>query len=67
MKGYIDRVDQFVEYRVGKYDIRAGAIEHRRLELAVPFESNSAQIDEINRARAYAEELGIEMEVTFVR
>jgi len=29
--------------------------------------STFAQIDEINRARAYAEELGIEMEVTFVR
>ena len=67
LKGHIDRVDQFVEYRVSKYDIRAGAIERRRLELAVPFESTSAQIDEINRARAYADELGIEMEVTFVR
>ncbi|WP_018699719.1 hypothetical protein [Amorphus coralli] len=41
--------------------------ERRRLELAVPFESTSAQIDEITRARAYADELGIEMEVTFVR
>lgn len=67
LKGHIDRVDQFIEYRVSKYDIRAGAIEHRRLELAVPFESNAAQIEEINRARAYAEELGIELEVTFVR
>lgn len=67
LEGHIDRVDRFVEYRVGKYDIRAGAIERRRLELAVPFESNSAQIDEFNRARAYADELGIEMEVTFVR
>ena len=28
---------------------------------------SGGQIDEINRARAYAEELGIELEVTFVR
>lgn len=67
VKGHIDRIDQFVKYGIGEYRIRDGEIKYRRLELALPAETNSAQIDEINRARAYAESLGIEMEVTFVR
>ncbi|MDQ0315500.1 minor capsid protein [Amorphus orientalis] len=67
MKGYIDKAYAFDRHRVGRYEIRVAQIESITLKLAVPVGTSHEQIKEINRARAYAESLGIEMEVTFVR
>lgn len=66
LKGYLDRVATFNQSRRNGYKITPGQIGRRRLELAIPSETRPEQLDEINRARAYAESLGVELEVTII-
>lgn len=66
LKSYIDTIAEFDDYIRRGYSLRRGDIESRRMELAIPSETTAEQMDEINRARAYAESLGIELEVTII-
>ncbi len=51
----------------GLFSLRPEKIQIRRLELAVPFDTTPEQIIQIQRAIEYAESLGIDMEVSFIR
>lgn len=66
LKSYLDKIAEFDGYDRQGYRIRQGEIESRRMELAIPSGTTAEQMDEINRARAYAESLGIELEVTII-
>ena len=51
----------------GKITTRSAYSESPVLfELPIPSETTAEQMDEINRARAYAESLGIDLEVTII-
>ncbi|MGX1306351.1 SPP1 gp7 family putative phage head morphogenesis protein [Amorphus suaedae] len=67
LRSYIDRAHTFDGHIVKEYTIKVSEIERRRLAVAIPFGTTAMQIAEINRARAYAERFGVEMEVMFVR
>jgi hypothetical protein len=64
--GYLDEIEKSDEYRRKGYRIQQGDVEVRRMELAIPSGTTAEQINEIDRARAYAESLGIELEVTII-
>ena len=66
LKSYIEKIAEFDGYDRKGYRIRQGEIEGRRMELAIQSRTTAEQMDEINRARAYAESLGIELEVTII-
>ncbi|MDN2565194.1 minor capsid protein [Aquibium sp. A9E412] len=66
LKGYLDRIATFDNYVRNGYRISPGLIKRRRLELAIPSETTAEQLDEINRARAYAESRRIALEVTII-
>lgn len=65
-KNYITRAALFQEYRIDEYTINSQVITRRRIELAISSGATSDQIAEINRARAYAETLGIEFNVRII-
>ncbi|NDV88246.1 hypothetical protein GTW51_16220 [Aurantimonas aggregata] len=66
LKHYINQVRWFRKYDVGEYHITLDMIDRRRIELAISANSTSEQIAEINRARAYAESLGVEFNVRII-
>ena len=66
LKQYIDQIVSFQEYKVGKYSIVSQMIERRRIELAISGGATPEQVAEINRARAYAESLGVEFNVRII-
>lgn len=67
VRDYIDRIERFNGDDLGGFIIEAGAIERRRLELAVPFRTTPEQVIQIQRAINYATARGIEIDVRFVR
>jgi filamentous hemagglutinin len=66
LKKYIDQAVSFRRYEIEKYRIISGMIEGRRIELAISEGTTTEQIGEINRARAYAESLGVEFNVRVI-
>ena len=66
LKGYLDKIAEFYGYDRKGYRIRQSEVASRRMELAIPFGTTAEQMDEIIRARAYAENVGIELEVTII-
>lgn len=58
LKRYLDKIAEFDGYDRKGYRIRQGENESRRRELAIPSRTTAEQMDEINRARTYAESLG---------
>ena len=66
LKQYIDQTVSFREYEIRKYRIISDMIERRRIELAISGGATTEQIAEINRARAYAEGLGVEFNVRVI-
>lgn len=67
LRDYIDRIETFDGSEMTGFQIEAGLIARRRLELAVPFDTTPEQVVQIHRAIDYASERGIEVNVRFVQ
>lgn len=67
LKHYVDRTTRFDEDFKFGFGFTVQQIEHRRVELAVPFDTAPEQVVQIRRAIAYAEGRGVEVKVRVVR
>ena len=67
LKGYIDKTANFVKAKRSGQVVEAKDITKRVFELGIPALSTEAQLVEIRRAMRYAEERGIEFNVTYIR
>lgn len=60
LKGYLDESASFDGHLRKSFRFRSSEIQRRRMELAIPNGTTAEQMNEINRARADAESIGIE-------
>ena len=67
LKRYIDQVRNFGGDRKEGVRILPHQIDERRLELAIPADTSPEQITQIQRAIDYADDLGIEVNVSRIR
>lgn len=67
LRRYLDQIATFDRDIKEDLDLTAEMIARRRLELAVPATADQGQRLQIQRKVAYAESLGIEMRVSFVK
>jgi len=67
LRRYLDQIATFDWDKKTDFKLTSEMIARRRLELAVPATADQGQRLQIQRAVAYAESLGIEMKVSFVK
>ncbi|MCP1200872.1 hypothetical protein [Notoacmeibacter sp. MSK16QG-6] len=67
LKRDLDKIRGFTFDTIGEEIVSGNRIKKRRLELAIPSDFSQLQLRQVNRARAYAESWGIEMNVTVVK
>jgi filamentous hemagglutinin len=67
LKGYIDKTANFKEENKLGLIVEAKDVPNRTIELAVPTNPTSAQIEQLMRAQDYAKSKGITLKITKVK
>ena len=67
MKGYVDKVANFSEYKLSGQVLRANMIKQREIHLAVPANTNTAQRQQLQRVVEYGKSRNVQIKITEIK